>query len=239
MQTEQTESPRLYRQIADRICSKISGGEIAPGGRLPAERILAEQFGISRQTVREALIVLEVEGWVEIRGGSGVFASERAPFGVNAVGISAASGVQIPGPFEVLDARSVIEPEIASLAAKNATESQIESLSNAFANMAICLAGDPMHVEYDRRFHSALAEASGNNALALSFHLLWSIREAPLYRQLEVHFHTEAIWQRLILEHREILAAVKSRDQKAARTAMKKHIKTAKRRFKSNWQEGQ
>ncbi len=236
MPTEEKDSSRLYRQIAEKICHRIESNEFKPGKRLPSERVFAEQLEVSRQTVREALIVLEVEGWVEIRGSAGVFVTERAPNGIHPMGWSAASGLQMPGPFEVLDARALIEPELAAMAARNASEEQLEAMSRALGDMACCLADDPMHIEYDRRFHYSLAEASGNNALALSFQLLWSLREAPIYLQLEVHFHTEAIWQRLILEHRDILAAVKSRDPKAAKAAMHKHLKTAKKRFVSNWQ---
>ncbi len=235
MATDTVDSKRLYRQIADQIGQSIAEGKYKPGDRLPAERVLAAQLNISRPTVREALIVLEVEGWVEIRGGAGVFVVERVAGLATA---AAASGTTMPGPFEVLDARDLIETEVAALAARNATEEQITVMSEALRDMVCCLATDPMHVEYDRRFHFALAEASRNNALVLAVQLMWSLRVQPVYLQLEVHFHTEAIWQRLIIDHREILAAVKNRDPKAARAAMHRHLKVARKRFSSSWQEG-
>jgi len=237
MATEPPDDRRLYRQIADQIGQSITAGTYQPGDRLPAERLLAAQLNVSRPTVREALIVLEVEGWVEIRGGAGVFVVERSPDLASAT-LAAASGMTMPGPFEVLSARDLIETEVAALAARNATEEQIAAMSEALRDMVCCLATDPMHVEYDRRFHFALAEASRNNALVLAVQLMWSLRVQPVYLQLEVHFHTEAIWQKLIIDHREILAAVKNRDPKAARAAMHRHLKVAKKRFGSNWQEG-
>lgn len=120
MPIESIDNRRLYRQIADQIIRLIESGEYKPGERLPAERVLAERLTVSRPTVREALIALEVEGRVEIRGGSGVFvlnrqekqASETPP---------ANSATPAPGPFDVLFARDLIEPDIAALAAKNAS----------------------------------------------------------------------------------------------------------------------
>jgi len=232
MPIESIDSRRLYRQIADQISREIESGEYKPGDRLPAERVLAEQLSVSRPTVREALIALEVEGRVEIRGGAGVFVTEPA-----LTSVAGSNGIPMPGPFEVLSARDLIESEVAALAARNASEEQVAAMSQALGDMVCCLASDPKHVEYDRRFHFALAEASGNSALAMASQLLWTLREQPVYLQLEVHFQTEAIWQRLIIEHREILAAVKSGDAKAARAAMHRHIKIAKKRFVSNWQE--
>ncbi len=236
MPPEAIDERRLYRQIADQIGESISSGKYKPGERVPAERVLAAQLKVSRPTVREALIVLEVEGWVEIRGGSGVFVMERQA-DLATVTLAAANGMLMPGPFEILNARDLLEPEVAALAAKNATEEQLTAMSEALRDMVCCLATDPMHVEYDRRFHYALAEASGNNALVLAVQLLWSLRVQPVYLQMESHFHTEAIWQKLIIDHREIFAAVKGKNAKAARTAMHRHLKVAKKRFGSNWQE--
>ncbi|MEO8410780.1 MAG: FadR/GntR family transcriptional regulator [Propionivibrio sp.] len=237
MPIESHDTCRLFRNIAEQINDSINSGQLKPGQRLPAERVLAKQLGVSRPTLREALIALEVEGRVEIRGGAGVYVLDRARVSAPDA-ILEANGVQMPSPFEVVNARDLVESEIAALAAKNATDLQIRKMSQALGDMACCLATDPLHIEYDRRFHLALAEASGNNALFLTSQLLWNLREQPIYLQLEVHFHTEAIWQKLILEHREILAGVKSKDPKAARAAMHRHMKNTMKRFSSSWQEG-
>jgi len=110
------EPKRLYRQIAEQLRSLIAGGEFQAGSRLPAERDLASQLGVSRPSVREALIALEVEGWVEVRTGSGVYVLPRNG--------ASAHGAQVPasewGPLELLRARRVIEGEIAALAASQA-----------------------------------------------------------------------------------------------------------------------
>ena len=235
MPIESIDNRRLYRQIADQISRLIDSGEYAPGARLPAERVLAEQLSVSRPTVREALIAMEVEGRVEIRGGAGVFVLDKSE--MPQVVLPGASAVPAPGPFEVLFARDLIEPDIAALAAKNATPEQLAEISQALGEMVCCSAEDPMHVEFDRRFHFGLAEASGNSALVLAVQALWTPREQALYMRLENHFHTETVWQRSILEHREILEAIKRHDPKMARAAMHRHLKQAEMRFASSWKE--
>lgn len=228
---------RLYRQISDQICRLIDSGEYKPGERLPAERILAEQLNVSRPTVREALIALEVEGRVEIRGGAGVFVLDNKGRQTDNGGPNTNSTLPMPGPFEVLFARDLIEPDVAALAAKNATQPQLAEIAQAMGDMVCCSASDPKRVEYDRNFHFAMADASGNTALVIAIQALWAHREQVVYIRLEDHFHNEQVWQRSILEHREILEAVKRKDAKAARTAMHRHLKNARLRFTSNWRK--
>ena len=236
MPIESIDNRRLYRQIADQITRLLEAGEYQPGERLPAERILAERLAVSRPTVREALIALEVEGWVEIRGGSGVFVLDR-PEAQTAAPPPGADALPTPGPFEVLFARDLIEPDIAALAARNATQGHLAALAQALGEMVCCSAGDLRRIEYDREFHFALAEASGNSALLLAIQALWTPRVQPLYRCLEDHFHSEQVWQRAIIEHREILEAVKQGDAKAARSAMHRHMRNVRTRFSSSWSE--
>ena len=236
MPIESIDNRRLYRQIADQIIRLIEAGEYTPGARLPAERVLAERLTVSRPTVREALIALEVEGRVEIRGGSGVFVLNR-PVTPAAQTTPATNGGPTPGPFEVLFARDLIEPDIAALAAKNASPEHLAALADALGEMVCCSAGDIKRIDYDREFHFALAEASGNSALLLAIQALWATRVQPVYRCLEDHFHSEQVWQRAIIEHREILEAIKQGDAKAARAAMHRHMKNVRTRFSSNWHE--
>ncbi len=236
MPIESIDNRRLYRQIADQIIRLIDAGEYKPGERLPAERVLAERLTVSRPTVREALIALEVEGRVEIRGGSGVFVLNR-PEVLAVETTPAANGIPAPGPFEILFARDLIEPDIAALAAKNASPEHLAALSEALGNMVCCSAGDIKRIDYDREFHFTLAAASGNSALLLAIQALWTPRVQPVYRCLEDHFHSEQVWQRAIIEHREILEAIKQGDAKAARAAMHRHMKNVRTRFSSNWRE--
>src|SRR3982751_5660968 len=124
------ENKRLYRQIADQIAALISRGEYGAGQRLPPERDLAKQLGVSRPSVREALIALEVEGYVEVRVGSGVYVM-GAPRATKRPALPADSG-----PFELIKARWLIEAECAALAAKHATKSQVRAVEEALDHMA-------------------------------------------------------------------------------------------------------
>src|SRR5881398_2569076 len=125
MPIQTLEPQRLYRQIAEQLRTLMTQGEFTPGERLPAERDLAKQLGVSRPSVREALIALEVEGWVEVRGGAGVFVLERARRAQE-------SRKKVPptewGPLELIRARRVIEGEIASLAATQAKRKHVQAI---------------------------------------------------------------------------------------------------------------
>ena len=240
MPIEIIEPRRLYRQIADQIVRLIEAGEYRPGMRLPAERLLAAQLSVSRPSVREALIALEVEGWVDIRGGTGVFVSGRpaaAPPETERIAAEQPEAQPAVGPIELLDARDMVEPEVAALAARHATDEIVATLSGIMGDMVCCSSDDPRHMEHDHRFHSALAVATGNAALVQVMETLWAMRLAPLYVQLQNHFHNEAVWQQAILEHREIFEAIKKRDAKEARAAMRRHVHNAKKRYVSNWQK--
>src|SRR5512137_2198693 len=108
MPIQSIEPRRLYRQIAEQIRGLIRSGEFVPGSRLPPERDLARQLGVSRPSVREALIALEVEGMVEVRIGSGIYVRGAPEHAAGAASLEPAAG-----PFELLRARYVIESECA------------------------------------------------------------------------------------------------------------------------------
>ena len=158
MPFEPIEPRRLFRLIAEQVATMIQRGDLPPGSRLPAERELATRLGVSRPSLREALIALELEGLVEVRGGSGVYVRPpplAAPL----------EGADAPGPFDILEARALLEPDCAALAARR--DAPIRAgVGSAFAHfVAIRTAGQPDEAA-DRGFHLAIAEASGNVALA-------------------------------------------------------------------------
>src|SRR5512140_1479434 len=160
MPLQAVENRRLYRQIADQITALIERGEYSPGSRLPPERDLARQLGVSRPSVREALIALEVEGYVEVRIGSGVYVLGPRP-------ASAATLPADSGPFELIRARWLIESECAALAAKGATKAQVRAMEEALDQMEDERERGVVPLASDRQFHLRVAEASGNSALAL------------------------------------------------------------------------
>jgi DNA-binding FadR family transcriptional regulator len=222
------ESRRLYRQIADQLRTLIADGEFPAGERLPAERDLAQQLRVSRPSVREALIALEVEGLVEIRGGSGVYVRVK-PNGARPAPDSEW------GPLEVIRARALIEREVAAQAAELATRKHIVLIEEAFASMQRDAAAGNVPLEGDRAFHIAVAEATGNGVLVELVQRFWDARNGTLFRQLGDHFESPRSWQAAIEEHRAVLVAIRKHDVKAARQAMQHHMDKAHARFSASW----
>ncbi len=234
MPIQALEPRRLYRQIADQIAALIRRGEFKPGSRLPPERDLAKQLGVSRPSVREALIALEVEGFVEVRIGSGVYVTSAVPR--RAVGrVGKAALPPDSGPFELIEARRLVESECAALAAKHASAAQVRQMKTALASMRTDGKRNVVPLEGDQRFHECVADASGNSALAMLVRTLWAQRTGPLFLRLEHHFDTPALWSAAIAEHQAILAAIESRDSAAARAAMRRHLDMAAKRFKASF----
>ncbi len=139
-----------------------------------------------------------------------------------------------PGPFELIEARLVIEPEIAALAARHGGADLVARLTDATDAMER-LDQTEDGLAQDRLFHGLLADGAENAALVLVMNTLWESRIGPLYVQLERHFQTPDVWSRAIAEHREIIAAVGAGDAREAKAAMTRHLKTARDRFSSNW----
>jgi DNA-binding FadR family transcriptional regulator len=231
MPIQALEPRRLYRQIADQIAALIKRGEFKPGSRLPPERDLAQQLGVSRPSVREALIALEVEGFVEVRIGSGVYVtSVDSRRGGGRAGKSALPPDS--GPFELIEARRLVESECAAQAARHASAAQVRQMKAALASMRTDGKRNLVPLEGDQRFHECVAGASGNSALAMLVRTLWAQRTGPLFLRLEHHFDTPALWSAAIAEHQAILAAIEARDPGAARAAMRRHLDMAAKRFK-------
>jgi len=224
------EARRLYRQIADQIVTLIRRGEFKPGERLPAERDLARQLGVSRPSVREALIALEVEGFVEVRGGAGVYVQNRSGMPTGRIALPPDSG-----PFELIEARRLVEAECAALAARNATPAQVRQLRAALVAMGRDRKRNVVPLEGDRLFHQRIGAASGNSAMAMLVNTLWVQRTGPLFLRLEHHFDTPALWTAAISEHEAVLAAIERRDAAGARAAMKRHLHRAAMRFKRSF----
>ncbi|MFZ6673151.1 FadR/GntR family transcriptional regulator [Undibacterium sp. Xuan67W] len=215
--------PRLYRVVADRIQGLIADEQIGPGERLPSERDLAAKLSVSRASLREALIALELGGVIEVRGGSGVYVSEKpdVPADLPEVG---------PGPFEVLSARRLIESEVAAIAARVATDSAIDAILKAVLEMEKNHANYSSNEQADRNFHLSIARATGNSALVGTIEYLWDQR-GRLWHKLKEHFQTEELRQQTLTDHRNILEAIAAHDPAEARRAMRAHLERVTRTF--------
>jgi DNA-binding FadR family transcriptional regulator len=218
------EPRRLYRQIADQLAQLIASGEFPAGSRLPAERELAVSLGVSRTSVREAIISLEMSGLVDVRVGTGIFVT-TPPEGANRP-----SGDAGPGPFELLAARKLVEGEVAALAATVASPTDADALRESVARMATNIDNFAAREAEDRDFHLRLAKATGNSSLELVVEGLWDQR-AELWGRLQQHFHTPELAERTIRDHAAIAAAVAAHNSDAARAAMHRHLSRVAREF--------
>jgi GntR family hexuronate regulon transcriptional repressor len=210
---------RLYKRVADELRTAILAGRYSAGLRLPAERELAEMYNVSRPTIREAVIALELQGLVEVRVGAGVFVLD--PSGAERT-FGAGPELTI-GPFELMEARKIIESETVALAATLIDDEQLERLDRIIDRMEenrLGIQGE----DADRQFHVAIAESTGNSALAAVIDNLWEIREtSPMFINLMEKARSKGV-RPVADEHRAIVAALRKRDPAAARTAMQRHL---------------
>ena len=231
MPLQVVESQRLYRQIAEQLRGLMAQGEFGPGTRLPAERDLARQLGVSRPSVREALIALEVEGRVEVRVGSGVYVREGQKHLNGHSTIPAGEW----GPLELLRARRVVEGEIAALAATEGKRRQVDAIAAAIASMHADADAGVQPRAGDRAFHVAVAQAAGNVVLLETVQTFWDARRGPLFEKLGDHFESVPSWRKAIAEHEMVYEAIRAHDGAAARGAMRQHLDKAHARFSASW----
>jgi DNA-binding FadR family transcriptional regulator len=232
MPLQTVEPQRLYRQIAEQLRSLISTGEFAVGSRLPAERELAKQFGVSRPSVREALIALEVEHVIEVRTGSGIYVlkpTARQPSRKK-------SGVAAEwGPLELMRARELVESEVAALAARNAKKADIQQIGQALQHMRDEVAKGRIPRDGDEAFHNAIAQACGNEVLRDTIRGYWQARRGTLFERLGDYFEDQTSWDAALIEHAAVLEAIRAHDAGAARGAMQRHLKKAHTRYSASW----
>jgi len=225
-------SDRSYQKLAQQLGALIADGEFAAGARLPSERALAERFDVSRTLVREAIIVLEIQRKVEVRGGSGIYVCD---------GVEAAPAARVfappvgPGPFELLRARCLIESEIAAVAATARHDADLDRIFAALAAMREHLHDKAANEAADRLFHLRIAEATGNSVLLQMVTALWDHTKAPVWSQMEAHFHTPALRQASQDDHQRIFSALLERNADAARAAMRAHIERVIGEFAQAW----
>jgi DNA-binding FadR family transcriptional regulator len=218
MSDKSAEPQRLYRQIAKQVQDLIKSGAFAVGSRLPAERDLATQLRVSRPSVREALIALEVEGVIEVRTGSGIY--------VKSLGQRPASksgSLNTPaewGPLEVMRARFFIEAEIAALAAEHATATDLKAMSKALSAM-----------QKDANAGRIPRDSDMQDTLKLYL----QARHGPLFERLGDYFESPAAWVSAMAEHQEVFEAIQAHDSKGARKTMQKHLRQAHKRFSASW----
>src|SRR6202789_1861396 len=211
---------RLFEQIVQQVEDSILQGQLKPGDQLPAERDLAQRFGVSRTAVREAVKTLREKGLVEAYSGRGTFVTNGTSFAVRqSLDLMIRTNKQ-EGSANLSGLRLVLEPEIAGLAAEHMEEQLLTTMREAVAEMDRNLHDPDAYVEADLDFHLALAEAA-DNPLILS--LLDSI-VGLLREQRSRIFNVDGGPERGQFHHKRILAAVEQRNPEAARQAMRAHL---------------
>lgn len=206
----------LYQTIAEGIAKQIDDGSYPVGSRLPAERELAERFGVSRVTIREAEIALQAIGKVQIKTGSGVYvAADDETLKAQLPDVSA---------FELTEARALFEAEAAALAAVQISDEGIAELETYVDIMANTGPGLDAGEKADKDFHQAIAKASGNNAILYLIESMWQMRtEIQPVKEVYASVCAEDVGA-IALEHSQILDAIKARDPNGARLAMRNHF---------------
>lgn len=211
---------RLYHSVAERLKGLINEGSYPPGSRLPGERELAEQFNVSRVTIREAEIALQALGYVSIKTGSGVYVLDPTENGNQ--------GLPRISAFELTEARLMFESEAAALAARQISDETLERLEvllEAMSNGDSQEEDEPL--DADREFHLTIAAASGNAAVKYTVETLWKIRsELPEVRKAHAAICAVEDAAERHNEHARVLVALRKRDPQAARQAMQEHFRS-------------
>lgn len=209
---------RLYQGIVDQIEGLLQRGELRSGDQLPPERSLAEQFQVSRASVREALRSLELLGIVETRPGGGTFV-RHASADVVARPLSSliSRGHRIA---DVIEVRGLIEPAIAEHAARRISDAEIGELRGVLEAQERKIAAGEPYADEDTRFHELIGQAARNELLVTMLAVIWDVLRASREEWLQTNARAHAS----VDTHRRILAALEKRDPEAARAAAAEHI---------------
>ena len=208
---------RLYQELASQIETDLLNNDlINTGDKLPSERELSDKYAVSRTTLREALIMLELYGLIEVRKGSGVFYVGR-----NNKNNHFQPSISV-GPFELLQARQWFESSMAELAATNISNSQLKELKE------LIILG-PSGDKVDKGIHILIAEGTHNNMMIKTAHDLWNARETDMWDKMFVRISDlESAKRNWHQDHLKILHALMRRDPQQARDAMWLHLENVK-----------
>jgi DNA-binding FadR family transcriptional regulator len=221
----------LAQGVVEEIGARIRQAQLKPGDKLPTESAIMQEYGVSRTVVREAISHLQAAGLVQTRHGIGTFVLER-PAGN--LGIDADSIVTMRDVLAILELRISMETEAAWLAASRRSDAQAAALGEALAQMQGALAQGQVSVEADVRFHTLIAEATGNRYFV---QMLGQLGSALIPR---ARLNTPGLdtgrpldyLERVNREHEDIHRAIERRDPEAARAAMRTHLSNSRERLR-------
>lgn len=219
LEFEAVRKTKVYEEVVEQIQRLITGGRLKTGDKLPPERELAEMFGVSRSSVRDAIRTLELIGRVEPRHGEGTVVCDLSPESL----ISPITNMLLRKRAlvgELLDVRKMIEPPLAARAAARASLREIASLEDILRRQKDKVGRGELAIEEDSEFHYAVATAARNSVVMKVLDVLMDLLRESRARSLQV----EGRLQKSFDGHRRILGAIKRRDAAAAEVAMRRHL---------------
>lgn len=212
------DSGHLLRQD---LLEKLASGQWLPGQRLPTERELSEQYGLSRTTVRRVLAKLKEKGLITQTVGSGTYVSERAA--VEAVSEDEERPASQTSPAELMEARLMLEPALVEMVIRNATPLDFQRMEECCAHAEA--AGSMEEFEYwDGKLHEVIADAAHNNFVRGVFRLMNEVRSQDVWGRLKQRSLTPQRREAYQQEHRRLVAALRDRDADLARQQTLEHL---------------
>jgi len=226
---EEVKTEKVYVKVVKQIRELIDKGRLKPGEKLPPEKVLAEKMRVSRPSVREAIVALETLGLVETTGGKGSFIKNTTSSSI--LDESFEHIQEQESPFELLEARRIIEPEIAGRAAQRAQTEDIatirrslESMSDVELRLSVLQEYEEF-LKFDNEFHINVARAAHNTELLrMLAHLVESSNRGLSVKFKEKVYGTPGRPQKYVKEHRQILTAIEDRNRDTARKRMHQHL---------------
>lgn len=209
--------PRLYEVIVEQLCSHIADNQMVPGDRLPAERELASKLGVSRASLSQALVALEVQGVLSVRHGDGAVLVRR-PTEERVIKALRDHADRLP---DIIEAREALEVKLAGLAAERRTDTEMAAIDSAISTMESEIDAGDRGVVGDEMFHEAITTAAHSSLLARLMHEI-----SELVRETRIESLSQTERPRASLEgHKKIADAVRRQDSVAAARAMAAHIR--------------
>lgn len=226
---DKVSAPAMSDTVADQLLKQIEIGSFASTGKLPTEAVLAQQFGVSRTVIREAISRLKNEGVVEPRQGSGVFVKEHGA--IRPLRIDYAEAIEPSSMPHLLAVRRAIEAEVAAEAARRCTDRDIAEIDAALANIDEAAAAGRDGVAEDVAFHRKIAAVTGNPYFIKTLNFLNQYLEAGVAVTRRNEATRDDFSRQVREEHAAIVDAIRARDPMAARNATLTHLYNAERRL--------
>lgn len=220
------ESTKKSTHVAEQLLALIESGVLKVGDRLPPEQAICEETGVSRTAVREALSALEIAGIVERRPGDGTYVRFAVPLSLARSKVLDALE-EGQGAYEAVEARQIVEPGIAEIAARRMSDADLAALERAFQGMEAAASSRDieLYLRFDYDFHDVVARACGNHVLLNTVEQYLAFMKRRVWGYIKTNcFSREGHLEESLEIHRRLLIAFRNRDSEAARVLMVRHF---------------